>query len=177
MVQGIHAVGGIVGQVSNGAIQTSVNKGNVVADKAIANGSQAGGIVGYSAWTGTARVENCYNVGNITSDQYAGGIVSNSAGSGGTTTIINCYSIGTLKGNYSAGGVCGLAASQGVTTFTNNYWLSGCGASYGVGSNSSNTNAKPLSQAQMKANTASLGVMYKADIENKNNGYPILIWE
>ena len=59
--------GGVVGRADYGAVIAGENYGNITAE----SGKYAGGIAGNSAY----RVRNCYCLCNVTSTDYAGGIV------------------------------------------------------------------------------------------------------
>ena len=95
-------VGGIVGEANNGTIiYNSYNLGNIT----LTNGNSyaaAGGIVGYIK-TGNITIENCYNIGNISS-RYKGGIVGGF--SGDNLEINNCYFLNDISngvGNLDGG--------------------------------------------------------------------------
>lgn len=98
-------VGGIIGEASNSYIYNSYNLGNLTM-----NGGNsycgAGGIVGYANGD-NITIENCYNVGNLESSRYKGGII----GSSNTTiTINNCYYIDNVT--------TGVGNSEGGTSIT-----------------------------------------------------------
>lgn len=95
--------GGIVGEASNGTIiRNCYNLGDV----SLVDGTtyaSVGGIVGFIR-TGDITVENCYNVGNISSSKYKGGII------GGITEnnmeMSNCYFLNNVSngvGNLDGG--------------------------------------------------------------------------
>lgn len=96
-------VGGIVGEANNGTIiYNSYNLGNIT----LTNGNSyaaAGGIVGYIR-RGNITIENCYNIGNISSSRYKGGIVGGF--SGDNLEINNCYFLNDISngvGNLDGG--------------------------------------------------------------------------
>ena len=96
-------VGGIVGEANNGTIiYNSYNLGNM----SLTNGNSyaaAGGIVGFIR-TGDITIENCYNIGNISSSRYKGGIIG--AFSGNNLEIKNCYFLNNISngvGNLDGG--------------------------------------------------------------------------
>ena len=68
--------------------------------------------------------------------------------------------------------------NKGTYTGSSNYWLSTCGASYGIGSASANTNATSLTADKMKIQTNFSGwdfsTIWKMD---ESKGYPILQWK
>ena len=101
------SAGGIAGYLKanpNGSgamayVKNSINNGNVFGN------SNAGGIVGDSAYK--VSVINCYNsvIANIDSEEYSGGIVGTNYSQGGNG-FNNCYNLGTINGKY-AGGIMG----------------------------------------------------------------------
>ena len=54
---------------------------------------------------------------------------------------------------------------------------SGCGATYGIVSHSSNSNAVSQTATQLKGLTGTLGSVFKNDSSNINGEYPILSWQ
>lgn len=129
---------------------------------------------------------NCYNTGTITGYNHAGGIVAFELGGGSNAKSIvkNCYNRGTVKATSTnewfngAGGITGNRGSTGSSTYSNNYWLSTSGPTYGIGGDiNNNTGATSKTASQLKALTSTLGSAYKADSNNINSGYPILSWQ
>ncbi len=185
-ITGTHGAGGIVGS-GNVSIKLSVNKGNIISTEVVNGYTMIGGIIGFLAYEGTGTIENCYNTGKVQSAQNAGGIVGDSIGGGGKATIRNCYDRGSISGKVvngvgSSGGIIAAINSNGTITMSNNYWLSTCGTSYGVGwnnktLNSNNTGATPKTATELKSLAPTLGSAYKTDSKNINSGYPILTWQ
>ena len=174
-ITGTHTVGGIVGEGSTTTINSCVNKGTVKSDKD-SDSAIAGGIIGMSTYTGTTTIENCYNTGTISSVIYSGGIAGEAGNTNSKTTIRNCYSIGTIQGP-NKGGIVDSEFVIGNLVVSNNYWLTGCGATYGRQMQATNTSAMPKTSAELKALAGTLGSAYKADSKNINGGYPILNWQ
>ena len=170
-----HSVGGIAGLLYNGArVSESYNTGNI---KTTTTGSfninyLAGGICGYSAIR--AEIINCYNIGSVYGYKYTGGIIGYSE-EAGQHNITNCYSIGKLSGN-GIFGISGLVTAGAQVITTNNYWLTGCGASYGR-YNNSNSGATPVAGEELKTYASKLGDAYVEDSRNINGGYPVLKWQ
>ena len=78
------------------------------------NASMVGGIIGRG---GTIKLENCYNIGNITANKgSAGGII----GYTNTTNIDSCYNLGVIKGE-SSGGIVGFSYYSTPLTIANSY--------------------------------------------------------
>lgn len=170
------------------SIEACVNKGTITVEKSPASVAVAGGgILGeIQFYAGTGTIRNCYNTGNVKGtrvstnevEPWIGGIVGTSTNGpvAGTAYIINCYNRGTLGTSSQKGGIVG-HIGVGTTNLSNNYWLSTCGASYGIGNQSSNTNAVKTTATKLKDLTSTLGSAYKADSNNINSGYPILSWQ
>ncbi len=200
-INGTMRAGGIVGATEgNCKILKSYNKGNI-SSKSTGSGDGTYMSAGICAGTGCNKgsefiIENCYNVGDIYGKTHTSGIYTRPAG-GGNHRISNCYSTGKLTGNYRYA-ISGFYDSYRGTPnmiLNNNYWLSGCGSSYGRYS-SSNANAIPKSESELKELTEILGNEYISDGKNINsegnikdnidengnivyinNGYPILKWQ
>ena len=122
-------IGGVVGEVSDGRVRYCSNVGTI---NATLHG--AGGIVGY-LYTDTPGktywLQNSYNMGAVSSDYDAGGIVGNLAG----CYIETCYNRGSITGNSRVGSICGQYGG-GSQSF-GNYYLQGTAASAtGQGDNS-----------------------------------------
>ncbi len=99
-------VGGIVGESDNtagNAVSKSTNYGEI-------SGKIAGGIVGIFKKN---TVSSCYNYGNVTETQIAGGIVGQIDGDG--VTVTGCYNEGNITAEQSAGGIVGSNIKQ-ITT-------------------------------------------------------------
>ena len=147
-------VGGLVGvNFTMGNVSKSYNSGSVEGN------NNVGGIVG----TNNAATSNCYNKGKIVANGYrAGGICGqNATGS----TIYNCYNIEKVEGN-TIGGVVG--GDFGTTT--NCYYLDTIFENI--------TSEQSKTEEDMKNNILqNLGEEFAQDINNFNEGYPILGWQ
>ena len=164
--------GGIAASVSGSAvIDNCINKATITAPST--NG-YLGGIAG--KMTGTAQVKNCYNTGSIgtSANRYVGGIV----GQLGAATALNHQ----LLQCRNIDGSCRLLqrnnlrpCRQWTNGVSNCYWLSTCGAPYGISystSNQTNAGAMPKTDAELKALAGTLGAAFKS-----SDGYPALTWE
>ena len=72
--------------------------------------------------TDGGRIENCYNIGDITARR-AGGIFYEISGTKEGTALTNCYNYGNLSGDTK---VCGITAGTNYSdkiTVTNCYYL------------------------------------------------------
>lgn len=121
-VSGTYKVGGVVGENWGGAVLESGNRGAVNSSRRGVGTYGTGGVAGRSV-SAEAVVEECYNVGEITSNTEAtGGVVGyiNATGS----TVTDSYNIGTINIKLKdskkkltdsvIGGVVGIAGVNGV---------------------------------------------------------------
>ncbi|MBO5478694.1 MAG: Ig-like domain-containing protein, partial [Clostridia bacterium] len=181
-VQGNHPVGGVVGSGNGGSILQCINTGTVktIYYNATNNHGIAGGIIGMTS--GKLTINSCYNkgtvTGNSTSCQATGGIIGHvSSGTVSGSSIKNCYNIGTISTSGSKGGIIAGFHDSGKISYSNNYWLSGCGATYGISQKSSNTGTATITATNLKTYTVTLGNAFAYDVYNKNSGYPVLAWQ
>ena len=166
--------------------------------------TKLGGILGYD-FSGKASILQCYNTGDISKARIAGGIVGNSNGivencyntgtiesddtsyiSGGISgrsnnrVIKNCYNAGSLMGkNEIKSGIALLVSGKFMFR---NYYLSNCGAEYAnFNEKSGNIGVDEVSvsvtEEELRNLAQSLGEDFTEDVENINNGYPILKWQ
>ena len=181
-VQGNHPVGGVVGSGNGGSILQCINTGTVKTNyyNSTSKHGIAGGIIGMTS--GKITINSCYNkgtvTGNSTSCQATGGIIGHiSSGTVSGSSIQNCYNIGTISTSGSKGGIIAGFHDSGKISYSNNYWLSGCGATYGISQKSSNVGAATITAANLKTYTVILGNAFAYDVYNKNSGYPVLAWQ
>lgn len=185
--------GGIVG-VGTGQIISCYNVGKVYIEY---GNSNIGGIVG--ALYEEGKVENCYNLGEISGAKYsAGGIVGLNQGD----SINKCYNLGVVKGDSQVGGIAGANYSEvkdsysiiggksdsgsfGAIAGSNNNLgkISNCYYSedmpaIGEG-NGEVTNVKKLNSQNMPSVMSVINANndFKEDTNDINNGYPILEWQ
>lgn len=194
-VRGIDSnVGGIAGN-GGGNIIECCNMGNIsyeVKENSSTILSGIGGIVG----NGGGNIINCYNVGQISAveiahtieDMFVGGI--RGCGMGPSWKVQNSYSVGEVKNGFP-GAIISIDQNH-VGELKNCYWLTGV-APIGVcesgrtsfSSKQDTSSVFEYTQEQMCAqlfvdelNSNSIAAGYDniwvADIENINNGYPIL---
>lgn len=125
--------GCICGSFSGGVLEKSYNAGAITAP-------YAGGIIG-GLYHST--ISNCYNLGNIISSDYAGGIAGYVAYSG---EINSCYNIGVMSGTES------YARIGGITGYMSSGISVGCyfgdNVSCGTGRGSATTNMKTIAEMQ-----------------------------
>lgn len=140
-----------------------------------------GGICGAVNRGESVIINNCYNIGELTCHETkdvkstgVGGILG-TIGNWSTqayATIRNCYNIGELKSTYgSLGKILGIEYGNDKKDFFNIYYLDqvqGGDNTYG-GTVLDSNSLKKLAQI--------LGETFANDINNINNGYPILKWQ
>lgn len=132
--------------------------------KVITTEDNCGGIVGIN----NANISNCYNIGEIDSFEAEGTKVGGICGQNTSDSYIyTSYNIGKLNAKSIAGGVVG--ADFG--TISNCYYLNSISKQL-----QSEDYAKNEEEMKNTIITA-LGENYKVDSENKNSGYPILLWQ
>lgn len=145
-----------------------------ISSKSTYSSSAAGGLIGGSGSAYPITAENCYFSGNVDAKNYAGGFIGylNSSTSK-PHAYTNCYTSGTVTGGTNkAYGFAYSYASTGYN-FTNCYY------------NSINANGCNKTDAAITAKTSdelkdlagTLGLGFRADEQNINNGYPILDWQ
>ena len=174
-ITGKTMVGGIVGNNMTGVIKDCYNIGNItgtVEQMAFLNFC-VGGIVGQHI--NQAKVLNCYNTGEINSRD-AAGIVGNISTE---SSIENCYNVGIVAnsqtGEYIAGIVNYINETKGKNSINNTYYLENV---VNQGNDTKNVNGiSHKTSEEMKNIHNLLGIAFKADTNNINNGYPILSWQ
>lgn len=131
--------------------------------------SRAGGIVGYiNGSNGEAKVNTCYNTGNITSDSYAAGVF---AGYSLSLTVSSCYNTGKISGkNLSYTGAFTTGSSD---TAENSFYLAGS-----IPTGAKTNDATPISDgAELLEQLEKLGAGNWKTVRGVNNGYPVLSWQ
>lgn len=170
--------GGIAGNSNGGEIILSANYGAVTST----GYSYTGGIAGHIQ--GDTKIENVYNMGNI-SGRYTGGIAgyvySQSA------SITNAYSAGIINcsGSYAGGIAASLGYGVSASKITNCYFLKNYTVNnqiFAVKSENNDRNdlcGKTENELKSTEIISSLGGAFEADkAENPtNSGYPILKWQ
>ena len=129
-------------------------------------------------------MENSYNIGRVIGKSGVGGIVGTSQ-----AIIKNCYSKGLIEGTSNTiGGIIGNYYNT-VDQLEKNYYLKGT-AKGGARGGDVEGQAMPLEESEMPSvievvSTGNEQVEYngemvdiwKEDVNNINNGYPILFWQ
>lgn len=103
---GYQSTGGIAGLLlGGGIIEKSYFSGNIIAGNTQKIYTSVGGIVGETL---DGVVTKSYNLGNVTSDAYAGGIIGSMYNSF-SPIINNVYNEGNISANRVGGGIVGIA--------------------------------------------------------------------
>ena len=181
-------VGGIVGY-NNGNISGCYNKANVEAHAPTSNQyneAMAGGIAGANY----KNLENCYNAGAVTGSGYSiylGGIVGHAELSSGASGYLrNCYNYGTITSGTGSsrlkGGIIarsGWSSTYYAMPITNSFTIDNVNYSYRYwnGSGLSTSTEGKVASNTLKTYTVTLGSAFAYDAYNKNNGYPVLVWQ
>ena len=189
-------IGGICG-ISTGKVTECVNKGQVNAYSTVtgATGLCAGGIVGNQS---RGNIENCYNLGEVRGGHQIGGITGLCQ-----YKIINSYNCGTVYGTSTgsiAGGILGTINTTTSNGGSHVYQLSTAKVSRNgtsstitlhgnkaIGNFSGSgiygaaldrfTNCGLVDSDTLKTYASVLGDAFTDDVNNINNGYPILKWQ
>ena len=127
---------------------------------------------------------NCYNTGNISSPKSHIGGFTGFLRSG---EIINCYNIGNVSGSVFIGGIVGELGLNNVGGKINNVYNlnsasivgnSYVGSIYGQKWSGTVTLTDNINEATLKTYAKVLDEnIWTEDINNINNGYPILKWQ
>lgn len=156
--------GGITGRNYGGTLKDSYNIGKV---ESFGYDSSAhaltGGIAGGNS--NNATIENAYNIGDITSQySYVGGITGyNGNSSAGTQVVKNVFNAGTIRyGSQTPSSNVG----EGL-----GYLIGRYGSLTGKYKNTTKDDIKSWDEETIKTN---LGDGFTKDINNINDGYPIL---
>ncbi len=180
-ILGTESLGGILGTNDyNSNVDKCFNSGKIEANVANQyNNSNVGGIIGINI----ASVSNCYNIGEIVGKaNNSGGIIGLNRGN-----LKNSYNTGNVSSTQTIiGAVVGnnnefFDSTTNMTysgTIDNSYALEGS-ANKLFGENTSviNENCSFKNSDELKSLYNILGNAFEEDLENKNNGYPILSWQ
>ncbi len=174
-------LGGITGNNNGGLIDNCANQGDLDARSVNrTNGDYtyfAGGIAGangvYADDATSSVISNCYNTGLIESNGYmAGGITGYHKG-----YMANVYNAGTVSGYQEIGSVVGHQAGS----IENAFYMSGT-HQLAFGFNEKAAAANTATEREMKGSRIiptlnSNGNVFKTDVANINQGFPVLIWQ
>ena len=180
IILGTNNVGGIVGNIggSNQIAELCYNKGDVTnTNIAGVNGGNAGGIAGWNRGV----VRNCYNVAaieqkSVNSQTSVGGIVGIVTTS---NTISNSYNIGAVIGTSTCrtGLILGFIYGS-ANSYSNCYAASSASTTNATKDTYNGTTTNIKEDNVLKGYASTLGSTYwKADTNNINRGFPILIWQ
>lgn len=162
-INGNTNVGGIAGYVTlNSKISQSYNAGSIGG-----NEYYVGGISGYTYIK--SSINSCYNIGEIKADKILGGITGYIRDN---AYIQNCYSIGQIIGNSNVSGIVG---HVNVGEIYNCFYLENT-----VNNSNDKINREGVLHVtadELKSMSVNIGEAFVKDLENINNGYPILNWQ
>lgn len=157
--------GGILGSTSTNVQIARCYNRSAVTSTGSTSSSRAGGIVGYISGNGTAKVNTCYNTGNITSDSYAAGVF---AGYSLSLTVSSCYNTGKISGkNLSYTGAFTTGSSD---TAENSFYLAGS-----IPTGAKTNGATAISDGAGLLDK--LGADNWKTVRGVNSGYPVLAWQ
>lgn len=161
VVTGKNYVGGIVGlNYEMGDITECFNNGKIIVLE-----DNCGGIVGLN----NATISNCYNKGEIDCTQTKGLKIGGICGQNTSEcSIYNSYNIGKINNVSYAGGIVG--ADFG--TISNSFCLENC-----LSNKTGDINYNKTEEEMKNSIFENLGICFKHDSENVNDGYPILNWQ
>lgn len=172
---GVALIGGVAGEICDGASVTNCSfNGTVTTD-----GNNAGGVVGQIARSGS--VVQCYFNGTVTGLNRVRGVVGyvSDQNKAGELKVISCYAAGKVVYNTDEGSVGGITSNfvagnaESVITVKNNYYLST--ACDGAVNGETYEGCSKLSAALLKGAADLLGTPYVNNTEGDtvNDGYPI----
>ncbi len=172
---GSASIGGIAGNlkiIGGDSIATVRNCFNA---GAIIQGQWTAGIAA-QVENGVADILNCYNIGSVNGG-LCGGILGNH--NGGYVAISNCYNTGAITGA-SGGAIAGKLNANGSTD--NLYYLHGSAAlPFAIAPATAAAMARTEAEMKADALVARLnglnGHIFVPDMDDNNNGYPILAWQ
>ncbi len=171
---------GISGTNNNaGIIRECINLGEVVTDNGYS--SPYGGMVAANS----GLIEFCYNMKNVgasgDSNRYVGGIAGKQTSTG---TVTNCYNIGAVYGDSAVrAGI--IADNKGI--IKNSYYIRKLNNNIQLSSSTGTVeNSGEKTEEEMKndaflndlnADSSDENKVFVKDINNINEGYPILKWQ
>ena len=168
IVIGKTKVAGLVGGLTNGsALRRCYNKAFVYAE------SISGGLVGIVGGENCV-VENCYNRGEVYAkarSSNTGGLVGYYASSAVNCSLTNSYGVG----NYHA--LVGSFNSSATGNTVDNCYTCDTVLPIRTPSSTFVTGTAQLSSDTLKNYAPILGPAFADDTEDRNSGYPVLLWE
>lgn len=173
-------IGSLVGYLQDSlTLKNCYSSANITSSSTQYN-SVAGGLIGKMSSAYSVTAENCYFSGNVDAKNYAGGFIGylNSSASN-PHAYTNCYTSGNVTG--SPGKAYAFAyvyksfyGSAPQYAFDNCYFND---ANTDGGCNLDSTGLTAKTSDELKDLAGTLGLGFRADEQNINNGYPILDWQ
>ena len=170
-VNGTRDVGGITGNIGRATIQYAYNAGEIIGEQNV--GGIGGYLFGSSAGSTTfySYITNCYNIGKISGTTYIGGVVGYI---NYDTRVYTNYSNCILNGKSYVGGITGYFLNHTSNSISNNYYKSNT-ANNGIGGSSKENGTNKMDDMPTIISIMAKG--FVEDINNINQGYPILAWQ
>lgn len=193
------SIGGFASELGGSNVENCYNYGNVVVKSAVdvEKGFPVGGFSGSFGYDGTLK--NCYNFGNVDVNSSfenvkIGGFLGEVKGStDDIANIENCYTIGNIKTNADKtmikGSFIGKVENEYdknyIVNMDNCYYLKEIGQMVGeILDNLVVENSGNKTETEMKSedfvqllNTGNTETIWKQDVNNKNQGFPILYFQ
>lgn len=173
-------IGSLVGYLQDSLTLKNCYSSTNITSSSTQYNSVAGGLIGKMSSAYSVTAENCYFSGNVDAKNYAGGFIGylNSSASN-PHAYTNCYTSGNVTG--SPGKAYAFAyvyksfyGSAPQYAFDNCYFND---ANTDGGCNLDSTGLTAKTSDELKDLAGTLGLGFRADEQNINNGYPILDWQ
>ena len=172
--------GGICSNVgSSTKIEKCFNKGKIEISNSGDGYAYAGGILAFI--TDGAELKNCYNMGTVvgnTKKLSVGGITGKN-----WTIISNCYSTGEVMGTATEILRKGMLIGSNLGNISNIYYLKNNEIT-GIGTDNIGVDAEMAKTESFMKSKEFIDILnqngegiWKEDVNNINNGYPILDWQ
>lgn len=159
--------GGILGITFTGVQIARCYNRSAVTSTGSTSSSRAGGIVGYiSGSNGEAKVNTCYNTGNITSDSYAAGVFAGYVGY--SLTVSSCYNTGKIHSKDTSR--IGAFTTSDSDAASNSFYLEGS-----IPTGAKTNGATAISDGAGLLDK--LGADNWKTVRGVNSGYPVLAWQ
>ena len=169
----------IAGIANDGSISNCYNMGNIY-KRTIKESFSEQQVLQISGIGGNTKNTSNYNLGDISVDSNNGGYIAGISTKVRNNVVFeNCYNLGKIKtsnDNILIGGLTGWTENQEII---NSKWLKGSsenGIAY-KGNNVIDGSIGVDNEEEMPNILTIIGSEFKEDINNINNGYPILNWQ
>ena len=168
-IEGDH-IAGIAGRVQASEITKCYNVGEIKGKDSIS---------GIAAWGYNININNCYNNALISGDTNVSsicGLVSELVNEElGDNYIENCYNSKNITFSTSGGAIANYTSNGETLHCKNNYYLENTVNNSNEASSLDGIDVENIEV--MKSLAEKLGQEFKADTNNTNDGYPVLVWQ